>query len=88
MKSINFLVITYLFGAFGGAQEYDFRGRHALPIPPHHLQHTHPDRSSRSIESQSQPNQTNSFVAAGKDAFPNCQIYGRSYCTEIEGYPE
>jgi len=33
-------------------------------------------------------NRSNLFIAAGEGAFPNCQIYGRTYCTEVEGYPE
>ena len=91
MKSTNFLVITYLFCAFGGAQEYDLQKLYTFPIEQQHqqrLQNTDSERLIRSIESQPRLNQSNVFLAAERGAFPNCEIYGRTYCTDIEGYPE
>ena len=88
MKSTNFLVITYLFCAFGRAQEYDLQELYTFPIDQQRLQNTYSERLSRSIESQPRQNQSNLFLAAKRGAFPNCQIYGRTYCTDIEGYPE
>ena len=93
MKSANFLVITYLYCTFCGAQTYDYKAQYnTASKQTHHLQHQEPDteRPIRSIDSQQpqQYNQSTSFIAAGLGAFPNCQIYGRSYCTDIEGYPE
>ena len=88
MKSTTFLVITYLFCAFGGAHEYNLQDMYTLPIVQQRPQYIYSERLIRSIESQPRLNQSNLFLAAERGAFPNCQIYGRTYCTDIEGYPE
>ena len=93
MKSVNVLVITYLYCTFCGAQAYDYKAQYnTASKQTHHLQQqvTDTERSIRSIDSQQlqQNNQSTSFIAAGLGSFPNCQIYGRTYCTDIEGYPE
>ena len=86
MKSYKFLVIIYTIFTLGGTHEDDSHNSYTFPtridLP-----------EGGSIPSIHTPplqkhNRSNLFIAAGEGAFPNCQIYGRTYCTEIEGYPE
>ena len=90
MKSFEFLVIVYTIFSLGGTQEDDSNKSYTFPTRLHHLQNIQKARSVRSIHTPPlyHHNRSNHFIAAGQGAFPNCQIYGRTYCTEIEGYPE
>ena len=88
MKSTTFLVIAHLLCVFGGAQEYDLHERYTFSLEQQPLHNVYGNRLLRSIESKLPLNESNLFQVAKQGAFPNCQIYGRTYCTDIEGYPE
>ena len=90
MKSFKYLVIIYSIFTLGGTQEDGSNKSYTFPTRLQHLQNTQKDRSVRSIHTPPlhHHNHSKHFIAAGEGAFPNCQIYGRTYCTEIENYPE
>ena len=89
MKPTNILVTaSYLLWAFTKAQDYEYSGPYASNIQIHQLQNANHEIPHPSTETETQLNQSNTFIAAGEGYLPNCQIYGRTYCTEIEGYPE
>ena len=88
MKSTKFLVILYLFVAFGGVHENDSQQLESILLNQNLAENRDIDRLINSIETQQQSNQSSIFLAAERGTFPNCQIYGRTYCIDIEGYPE
>ena len=85
MKPTNILVTaSYILLAFTKGQDYEYASNQQI----HQLQNANHERQHPNTEAEPRLNQSNTFIAAGEGYLPNCQIYGRTYCTEIEGYPE
>ena len=88
MKSTRFLVILYVFVALGGIDKNDSQQLQSFLPNRKLLKNRDIDSLVNAVETQQQSNHSNIFLAAERGTFPNCQIYGRTYCIDIEGYPE